>query len=707
MAMTHLDAFFRPRGVAFVGATEDPAKLGGRRFRSLVEEGFEGRIYPVHPRAERLRGLPAYRSVLDLPDPVDLAVIVVPQEAVPATLADCGRRGISAAVIVTAGFGEVDAAGRRLERDMVAEFRCTGGRLLGPNCAGLFDAASNLNVGGAEVPRGEIALVSQSGNLLLDFSQHARERGLGFSRQVTIGNAADLGAVELVADCLRDPGSRVVLAYLEGWAEGEGRALFELARDAANCKPIVLLKPGLSEAGRRAALSHTGALAGEDRIVDAAMRQCGILRAETIEAAWDLAAALCRSQELEGNRVAVVSDGGGHATVLSDALGRAGLQVPSFSASTRAALGELLPARAAIGNPVDFAGVVETEPGVLPRVLEICLEAPEVDAVALAGHFGGYHKIGGAALEALEIAAAAEVAGLAGRASRPLVVHSIYAGERLAALERLRRSAIPVLRAPEAAALLLAGLYRAGSTASGERTPVRRLSDPETCPTAARAVLAEGAPTGALLEPEARRLVAAYGVPVPDFDLAGTAEACAQAVAEGAPKALKLIAHGIVHRSEVDGVLLNVAGADVARRAFEALMGRLPAECRATGRVLVTAMIEDGVEVICGAFRDPQFGSVVMFGLGGVAVEASADVAFRLAPLALPEALAMLDEIRGRALLDAHRGRPAVDRESAAEILVRLGELMLNLPEVTEVDLNPVFLRTNDAVLADARVVLG
>ena len=381
-----LDAFFRPRGVAFVGATEDPTKLGGRRYRSLVEDGFAGAIHPVHPRAATLRGLTAYRSVLDVPDPVDLAVLVVPTAAVPATLADCAQRGISGVVCISAGFGEVYARGKRIEARMVADYRAAGGRLLGPNCAGLFDAASNLNLGGDAVPRGPISLVLQSGNLLLDFSQHARERGLGFRRQVTIGNAADIGPVELVEDALADAGTRVVLAYLEGFATGDGRRLVDLARTTTT--PTVLVKPSCSEAGRRAALSHTGTLAGADRIADAALAQGGIHRPASIEAAWDLTSALAHGTRLDGDRLAVIPDGGGHATVLADALGLSALAVLPFRAATRRRLATLLPPRASIANPVDFVDVVESEPAILPAVLDVCLAVPEVDGVVVAGHFG-------------------------------------------------------------------------------------------------------------------------------------------------------------------------------------------------------------------------------------------------------------------------------------------------------------------------------
>ncbi len=704
--MTALDNFFRPRGVAFVGATEDESKLGGRRFRSLVEQGFAGSIYPVHPRATSLRGLPAFRSVRDVPDPIDLAVIVVPTAATTETVADCAARGVPAVAVITAGFGEVDQRGRELEQAMAATLRRAGSRMLGPNCAGLFDAASKLNLGGAAVPEGGIALVSQSGNLLLDFNQHARARGQGFSRQVTIGNAVDLGATELIADCLADPNTAVILAYLEGWRAGEGRDLFDLARASDGGKPIVLLKPGRSVVGRRAALTHTGAMAGEERVVDAALRQCGIVRADTVESAWDLAAALYQGNLLKGRNITIVSDGGGHATVLADALGLEGLAMPPLPATTREKLAQMLPPRSALDNPIDFAGVAESEPEVVPRVIECCLAAPEIDAVVLAGHFGGYHKIGGAPLLAREMAAAAEIAALSKRSVRMLAVHSIHGEERTGPLEVLRDAGIPVLRAPEAVAHLLAGLCQAGRVKDGKRPTIKRLSTPD--PTGINTILSEASHNGtkALLEPEARRLLAAYGLDVPEFVIVGDAEACAQAAARLGPAALKLIAPGLVHRSDVGGVLLGVADAPTARTGFATLLGRCPPGQRAAARVLVTPMIAPGLEVICGAVRDPQFGPVVMFGAGGIAAEALDDVAVRLAPIGLDEADAMLREIRTHELLGGYRGRPAVDRRAVCEVLVRLGEIMLDCPAIAEIDLNPVILNERGAQVADARALL-
>ena len=705
--MASLEPFFRPRGVAFIGATEDPSKLGGRRYRSLVEDGYAGAIYPVHPTATSLRGLRVYRSVRDVPDPVDLAIIVVPTRAAPATVADCAARGVPAVLMVTAGFGEVDEAGRQIEHEMVQTLADAGARMLGPNASGLFAAENNLNVGGSEVPHGSIGLISQSGNLLLDFNQYAKERGLGFSRQATLGNAADLGVVDLIADYLDDPGTRVILAYLEGWNEHEGRALFDLMRSHANPKPIVFLKPGRSEVGRRAVHSHTGALAGEEPVVDAALRQCGIVRARNIEDTWELAAALGQVNLPSDNRVAVISDGGGHSSVLCDALGQSGLAVPVFSEATQTALAAFLPARAAIANPVDFAGVAETDPSVITQTSRICLADADVDAVIVTGHFGGYHKIGGDSLQVAELDSARGLARLE-RHGKPVLVHSIYANENLAAHCVLRESGIPVLRSPESAAAMLAGLRQAEPAGARRKTNIDRLSAPDQ--RAIRQLGAKRRTTGdsnVLLEPEARELMASYGIPVPRFRVVDCATSCADEVDATGPSALKVISEWALHRTDVGGVHLNVSRREDAIKSYTALLETLPAEHQPDARVLVTPMITTGFEFVMGAFRDTQFGPMVMFGTGGVTLEAVADVTFRVAPLAVSEAHEMLDEIRARSLLDGFRGARPGHRDAAGQILVRLGEILVDLPEVAEIDLNPVFIDAAGAHLADARVIFG
>jgi acetate---CoA ligase (ADP-forming) len=702
--MSTLSHFFHPRAIAFIGATEDESKLGGRRYRTLVEGGFDGAVYPVHPTAKTVRGLAAYRRIDDIPGSIDLAVVVVPHDAVQTTIADCASRSIPAVMLISSGFGEIDADGLRIEGEMVEQIRRAGGRMIGPNCAGLFSAAAGINLGGAEVPKGPVALVSQSGNLLLDFNLRARSTGLGFSRQVAIGNAGDLDGVDLIADSLDDPDTAVVLAYLEGFAEGRGRALVDLVESHPSNKPIVLLKPGRSEVGKLAAITHTGTLAGEDKVADAALRRAGILRAPGIAEAWEMVEALCRCPPLLGERIALVSDGGGHATVLADSLGLAGFTVPRFSAETQQGLAAFLPARAAIANPLDFAGIVESDPSVLPRALEICLGDPDIDAVVVAGHFGGYHRIGGADLEAREIAAATAVAAMAKSGKRALVFQSIHADTPTKSLDILRRAGIPVSRSPEGAGCALAALRDAGAPARKPSTmPKGEL--PRGFGDRAKDLLGGADSNGALAEPETRELLAAAGFEVP-VSLT-TTDANEAGAVPWRNVALKLIAPGLVHRSDSGGVLLNLAGADAIRNGANALFDNCPEDARATARVLVTPMIEPGLELLCGAFRDPQFGPIIMVGQGGVRVEVLDDVVLGLAPLSHDQALELIARIRAQPLLDGFRGGPVVDRNALASTMTLLAETMMALPELSEIEMNPVIMTTSGPHIADARARIG
>ena len=707
--MARLSAFFQPRTIAFVGATEDEAKLGGRRYRSLVAGGFAGNIFAVHPRAPSVRGRPAFPTLRAIPGPVDLAVVVVPRDAVRPVIEDCAARNVPAVMVITAGFGEVDAEGRRLEDELAALVRRGGGRLLGPNCAGLYSGPAGINLGGAEVPPGPIALVSQSGNLLLDFNLRAAAAGLGFTRQATIGNAADLDAVDLIADCLDDPDTQVVLAYLEGMGEGRGRALVDTVRRHPARKPVVVLKPGRSEAGRRAALTHTGTLAGEDRIASAALRGAGILRADGIAEAWAIAEALCRCPPLAGDGVALVSDGGGHATVLADCLGLAGFTLPAFPGAARNALARLLPPRAAIANPLDFAGVVESDPSVLPKALAVCLSASNTDAVVVAGHFGGYHRIGGAGLAPREIAAAEAVASVASGHDKPVVFQSIHADVPTGSHTILRDAGVPVVRTPDDAVRMLSGLRDAARrpkpSASGRDAP-------GFAPSAAFQRHAEGllrshGPGGALAEPETRSLLEIAGFEVPEWRVATNADEAANAAADWPRAAMKLITPGAVHRSERGYVLLDLAGAPAIRNGAETLLARCPAGERPAARLLVTPMLEPGLEIICGAVRDSQFGPTVMAGLGGTSVELLDEVVFHLAPLGREEARSLLSGLPAPRATGLRRPMPRPQEcEALVDCLTRLGALLAALPELEEIEINPVIVTPARARIADARAVV-
>jgi acetate---CoA ligase (ADP-forming) len=682
-----------------MGASTVLHKAGGRRWRTMVEAGFAGPLYPIHPTATEVLGRRAYRSLRDLPEPVDLVVVLVRSELVPEAVAECAALAIPAVVVITAGFGETGPEGKRLERALVERLRKGGGRLMGPNCAGLFSASGRVNVLGWAVPPGPIAVISQSGNMALTFCQLAREKGLGFSKLVTVGNAADLRIPEYVEYLFADAHTRVIVAYLEGFEPLEGRALFTLLREHPTPKPLIVLKPGQTESGRRAALSHTGALAGEHRLVEAALRQCGAIQVADGDEAWDVAIALASLPPLERGRVVVVSDGGGHATLVCDAAAKVGLEVPPLSEGAQTALRGLLPPRSGIANPVDFAGVAEEDPEVIPRVLDRCLAEDDIGGAIVAGHFGGYFKIGTEELGRRETLAARELASVIRRRGKPVVVHTIYGAERLPALDELRAADVPIYRSPEAAARVLGRLWQYRQH-GGRRPPVPRRS-----PTRA---LLSGDGDRVLLEPEARELLAAYGIPVPPYRVATTADEAVQAAgALGGRLALKLVADGLLHKTEAGGVVLDVDGPEAVRRAHDALRARAARLGLEHARVLLAPMLAGGLELAVGAFRDVQFGPVVMLGLGGIFVEALEDVAFALAPLDEQDAVAMLDRLRGRRLLDGLRGRPPRDRAAVVDVLLRVSELVMDHARIRELDVNPLFFFERGAAVADARVVLG
>jgi len=695
-----LDPLFNPTSVAVIGASTVLHKTGGRRWRSMVESGFAGPLYPIHPTASEILGRKAYPSVRSVPGPVELAVILVRPDLVPAAVADSVAAGARGIVVITAGFGETGAEGKRVEQELVSVARAGGARVVGPNCAGHFSASGRVNAIGWDVPRGPIALISQSGNMALTFGQLAREKGLGFSKLVTVGNAADVRIPEYLDYLFSDPDTNVILAYLEGFGLLEGRALWELMRSHPAPKPVVVVKPGDTESGRRAALSHTGALAGEGRIVDAAFRQCAIVRAAESEDAWDAAIALASLPPLRSRNVAVVSDGGGHATIVCDTADRSGLIVPPLGETTQRRLADILPARSGVANPVDFAGQAEEEPEVIPRVVDVCLADPDIGAVIFAGHFGGYVRIATPELGRREEAAARDLADAVRRHAKPFILHTIYAEERLSALDALRAAGVPMYRSLEASAKALAACWRA---AARPRSTAPRRSAPDRAHVGA---ILGRALDGMLLEPGARELLSAYGIAVPPSHVVATPdEAAAAARALGGRLALKLVSPRLVHKSEAGGVQLDVAPEDAAD-AYRALAAHAAALGISPAPALVTPMITGGLECVVGAFRDPQFGPVVMFGLGGVAVEALADVAFRLAPVDADDARAMTAEIRAHRLLGAVRGRPARDVDAAVDVIVRVSELMADLDRVAELDVNPLFVLERGAAVADARVIL-
>jgi acetyltransferase len=699
-----LRGFFEPRNVAVIGASLHIEKAGGRRWRGVVEGGFNGGLFPVHPTAGSMLGRKVYRSVEEIPAAIDLAVIVVPGPGVPTVVSDCARMGVRAVAVVSGGFGETGPAGKATERELVATLRNMGGRLLGPNCAGLFSASSQLNVLGWSVPTGEVGFVTQSGGIAITFAQLARRRGLGFSRLIATGNAADLALSELVGYLIEDVETKVIVIYVEGLSEGEGRRLYETLQTSRAKKPVVLLKPGRTAMGVRAVLSHTGNLAGQDRVFDAAMEQAGAIRVAEAEEAWDAISALCRLPVMSHPAIAVIADGGGTATVIADAAAQAGLGLPELSPHVQAQLRTFLPQHSAVGNPVDPV-ITEEQPEILSRIAALCFEEPMLGGVIIGGHFGGYFKLASEELGRREQRVAHELVAIAGKGRQAFVVHSAHADDALPALDVLRKGGVPVYASMEGAAKAMGALWRY----SKARRFVPKFPDRRSQPN--RSTVKElllNARESVLLDPDARSLLREYGIQVPVAHLCTTREqtaAAAQALA--APAALKLVSAGLVHKSDIGGVLLNVEGGASAATAYDLLMRRArDAHLGNAVSVLVTPMLEPGVEVIAGAFNDPHFGAVVMFGLGGVFVDVLDDVEFRLAPVASTLVSAMIQNTRVSRLLAGARGRPACDIERVTDILVRIGEIASDWPQL-ELELNPVFVREHDADIADVRVLLS
>ncbi|HZD70763.1 MAG TPA: acetate--CoA ligase family protein [Actinomycetes bacterium] len=697
----------RPGAVAVIGASADPTKRGNQAVRALREDGYPHPIYPVNPKGGEVLGLEAYRSVADLPGPVDLALVAVPAAAVPEVLAECAAAGVAGAVVVAVGFGESGVGGGELERRLREIARDSGLRVIGPNTSGLFNLSERLNLVGVRgVPRGPLALVSHSGNMLLGLlEQDTAETGLGFSVYVGVGNEVDV----LQSDCLAflrdDPDTGAVLMYCEGFRDG--RSFLREARATALAKPVVMVKAGRSAAGAHAARSHTGALAGRPEVADAVLRQAGVVVVDRSDELLPVAAALLTAPASADNRVAVLADGGGHATLAVDAIAATpGLDLAVLAPPTVARLAGLLPAAATPRNPVDVAGGVDRDPGLFVPCLEALLADEGVDLALVVGLFGGYHLRFTESLRELEERAAQGLAEVAAAAGKPLLVHSVYAARRTAPHAVLRRRGVPVHGSLDITVRAAAALVERGRflESAASRTDL-------VLPASWDAVRLQDAGEGVEMLPEhaVRTFLADQGIGTGPWALARTAdEAAAQALRFGGPVALKVVSPDVPHKSDAGGVLLEVAGVDAVRSGFSRLVAAVSAAvpgARVLG-VLLAPMAPPGVELIVGAAVDPTFGPVVTVGLGGVLVAVLGDVAFRAAPISPPEAAEMLTELRGQALLDGHRGGPVVDRSAVARLLVAVADLVATHPEIVELDLNPVIAHSGGLTVADARMVV-
>ena len=693
--------FFSPRGVVIVGASQTPTKLGYGAARNLVLSGYPGAIHFVNPRGGELFGRRIYPEVASVPDPVDLAVILIPAASVPQALDECGRRGIRAAILGSGGFREVGPEGAALEGECLDVARRHGIRLVGPNCIGLLDTHYPLDTTFLPLPGpipGDIAFLSHSGAICEAVIDWARGQGFGLSRLVSLGNQVDLTEADFLEPTVDDPHTRVVAMYLEGIADG--RRFIDQARRASRRKPLVAIKVGRSEGGRRAVASHTGALAGRDDAYDAAFRKAGVLRAVSSEEVFDWARALAWCPLPSGPRMAVLTNAGGPGAIAVDALEAAGLELAELSPATIERLRSQLPAASSLRNPVDMlasAGVTE-----YAGCLSALLADGGVDGVLVV-------------LPPPPMASAAEVAGavipMIQAGGKPVVVALMGEDLIVRAAKLFRQARVPDYRFPEKAAMALGILW---ARARQLREPPVEVEPPDGIDPAGAASILERAVRGddGFLDPaSAAAAVSVYGVPVATEELAATEEAAVTAAEHiGFPVAMKIASPDIPHKSDVGGVRLGLADAGAVRQAFREMQASVAAR-RPGARVLgvsLQPMIGNGRELIVGVVRDDQFGPLVMFGAGGVEVESQRDVSFALAPLSRAEAEALVGATVAGRLLRGGRRMPPADLEAVVEAVRRLAQLAIDHPLIDEIEVNPlrVFGEGAGALALDVRLRL-
>ena len=678
-----LEALFDPSSIAVVGASDDSAKWGHILARRALESSGGRPVVLVNRAAREVLGLPAHPTLVAARAAgaeVDLVLVCVPSSGLVDAVRDAVEAGARTLVVITAGLSETGAQGARLEEEALRIARAAGVVLVGPNCIGVADTGAGLQLTHAVLPPGDVTVLSQSGNIVLDLAALLEDRGLGIARFVSVGNQADVSVVDLMDSCVAHAGTRAVALYAEDVVDG--RAFVAAARALVEAgKPVVLLAPGRSEASVRGARSHTGALTSVSQVVDAACAAAGIHRVDNPTQMADLLAALRADRRMRTGRVAVLTDGGGHGAIAADTLASVGLETPVLGEDARAVLRAELGEGATVDNPVDLAGAGDRDPVAYARGVAALLASEDVDAVLLTGYFGGY-STGATNLTEPEMEAARVIGAAAIERHKPVVVQTIFPDSPSARV--LADAAIPVHRDIDRACDVLAALVTR-PTPEPEPVPAPAAPLSDTSYDGARALLA-GA-RGAYVQSRVVR------------DLDGLRPALTEPELTF-PVVLKAV--GSLHKSDAGGVVLDLPDAAATEGAYRDLVARLAPPAVS---VEVMADVHAGVELIVGCLRDPRFGPVLMVGLGGVFAEVLGDTAVALAPVSRDGARALLTSLRGAPLLDGARGREPVDLDALADLVARVSAVAAAHPELAELEVNPVLATPAGALALDARAV--
>jgi acetyltransferase len=701
-----LKAIFSPSSIAVIGASRTRGTIGRDMLRKLVEYGFNGIVYPVNPAARFIHSMRCYRSVLEIPDPVDMAVICVPKHLALQAVEDCGRKDVKAIIMITAGFSETGPKGAELERQVFERVRHYGMRMIGPNCMGVINTDPNVQMdavfAGPMPVEGNVGFLSQSGALGVAILERTAEMQLGFSSFVSLGNRTDISTDDILWYWKDDPRTDLVLLYIESF--GNAQRFAQIAREMVRRKPIIAVKSGRYAAGARAISSHTASLAATDVAVNALLESTGVIRVDTVEKQLDYAQAFAKQPIPRGNRVAVMSNGGGPAILATDAVEGHGLKMAAFSDETLAALRKALGELASAANPVDMVSSASHEH--FEAVASILLNDPNTDALIV--------------LFVLPVTTdSRDVARAIVRAyekrrdlGKPVMVCFMTRDADTSGTPILRNAGLPVYTFPESAAQALAAMDTYRRIRERPAGTVREFNDVDK--DRVRAVLDHAKLVGRtqLLSEEVSELMRAWGFPVLKSQLVEKRENLPQAAkAIGYPLVMKIVAEGITHKSDVGGVKLNLRDERDLLRAYDeiaASVAKLPQKIESWS-VMLEPMISGGREVVMGLTADPSFGNLVMVGTGGIYVEVLKDVAFRLAPLTDVDAEAMVQSLRGYPILEGVRGEAPVHLATLYEQLARLSALAVEFPEIREMDMNPflMFPEAGQCVAVDARITLG
>ena len=693
-----LEQLFTPQAVAILGASRNPAKVGHAFVANLLASQYAGKIVPINPEAKEVLGVPCYRDLREYGGKIDLGVIVVPPRFVKQAIQDCIDAGAKVVTVITAGFKEVSAEGAAAETDLVALCHKNGVRLQGPNCLGILNAHHRMNATFAPSvpPSGKISVISQSGALCVAILDWAAQQKLGMGKVISIGNKADLNEADFLQALAEDKDTTVIASYLESIKDGN--KFLRIAEEAAAIKPVVVLKVGITQAGAKAASSHTGSLAGADIAYGAAFKRSGVIRAENVESLFDYALAFSSQPLPKGNRVAVITNAGGPGIMAADAAESLGLKMITPRTEAQVKLRKFLPSAASVGNPVDVIG--DAPPPLYIESLKVLQEEEDIDAIVVVVTPQNM-------TDPLNLA---QQLAAVHNGKKPLLT-AFMGGEAVeVAKEKLMAAGIPNYPSPDRAMNSLRAMceyaaWRRRPPRIVTRFPVNRRRVDRVLQVHTRGGQSQ------IGEVEAKEILRAYDFNILDGHLARTSDEAVD-IAEriGYPVVLKISSPDIIHKSDFGGVRINLANAEQVRDAFDLMMLRI--QRRAPNAYIRGGFVEKmgtrGREVILGMTRDPQFGPMLMFGLGGIFVEVMKDVTFHLAPITADEAMQMLKGTRSYALLKGARGQAPVDLDAIASALQRISQLATDYTEITELDINPFIVGPigTEAYVADARMTL-